>query len=73
MYPIRIVVELPTHACAFRVRQAADALALKQAVQGGPGQVWDGGLQGVETVIEGQQRVSTKRDDEELLLSRQHR
>jgi len=71
--PDRIVVELPTHARALRIRQAADALALKQAVQGGPGQVWDGRLQGVEAIIEGQQRVSTKRDAEELLLSRQHR
>ena len=35
--------------------------------------MWDGRLQGVEAIIEGQQRVSTKRDDEELLLSRQHR
>ena len=35
--------------------------------------MWDGRLQGVEAIIEGQQRVSTKRDAEELLLSRQHR
>ena len=31
--PDRIVVELPTHARALRIRQAADALALQQTVQ----------------------------------------
>jgi hypothetical protein len=39
---------------ALQLRQPADAMTLKAAMQGGTGELWDGGLQGVETVVQGQ-------------------
>ena len=51
--------------------QAADAMALQAAVQGRAGQMRDGGLQGVEAVIQRQQGVQSKGDDDGLLLKRQ--
>src|SRR4028119_2069115 len=46
-------------------------MALQAAVQAGTGQVWDGGLQGVEAVIERQEGVAAEGHDDCLLLGRE--
>jgi hypothetical protein len=43
-------------------------MALKAAMQGRTGELRDGWLQGVETVVQGQQRVFAKSHDDGLLL-----
>jgi len=57
---------------AGHVGQPADAVALKAAMQGRARQVWDGGLQRVEAVIERQQRMAAEGDDHRLLLDGEH-
>ena len=57
---------------AFDVRQLRDAVPPQAAMQGGAAEVWDGGLQGIETVVEWQQRVPAEGDDDRLLGNRQH-
>src|SRR5690606_31885211 len=56
----------------FYIRQARDVVALEAAVQRCWRQVRDRRLQGVEAVIQGQQRVPAKGDDDRLFLDRQH-
>jgi hypothetical protein len=51
-----------------RLGQPADAVALEAAVQARAGEVWDGGLKGVEAVVERQQRVTPEGDDDRLVL-----
>ena len=53
--------------CA-QIGQAADAVALKAAMQSGAGQARNGGLQGVEAVVERQQGVLAKGGGNGLLL-----
>jgi len=53
-------------------RQASNAVALQAAVQRGAGQVRQGRLQGVEAVVEQQERVAPQRDDDRLVLGAQH-
>ena len=53
------------------LRQTADAVALEAAMQGRPGQVRDGRLQGIEAVVERQQRMLAEGDDDRLFLGRQ--
>src|SRR4028119_1114263 len=48
-------------------------MALQAAVQAGTGQVWDGGLQGVEAVIQRQEGVAAEGHDDCLLLGREDR
>src|SRR5918997_6745895 len=48
-------------------------MPLKAAVQGRACQVWDGGLERVEAVVERQKRVTPESDNDGLLLDRQHR
>ena len=43
-------------------RQAADVMALQASMQRRTRQMWDARLQGIETVIDRQQRVAPKRD-----------
>ena len=57
---------------AVRFRQASNAVALQAAVQRGAGQVRQGRLQGVEAVVERQERVAPQRDDDRLVLGAQH-
>ena len=56
---------------ALQFRQPADAMTLKTAVQDGAGELRDSGLQGVETVILGQQRVLAKSHANRLFLDAQ--
>ena len=46
----------------------ADAATLKASMQGRPGQVWDGRLQGIEAIAERQQRVLAEGDDNGFFL-----
>jgi len=48
-------------------------MPLEAAVQGRACQVWDGGLERVEAVVEWQKCVVPKSDNDGLLLERQHR
>jgi hypothetical protein len=70
----RIAVELlPPGLVAFHVGQPADAMAFQTTMKRRPGQVRDRGLQGVEAVVQRQERVLAKRDEDGLLLHRQNR
>lgn len=67
----RIGLELfPRGLVAVHVRQAADAMSLQTAVQRRAGQMWDGLLQGVEAVVEWQQRVLAEGNDYRLVFDR---
>ena len=67
----RVALELaPGRFVALDLGQAADAVSLKAAVQGGAGQMRDRGLQRVEAVVQRQQRVSPKGDDHSLFFNR---
>jgi hypothetical protein len=55
------------------VRQPATAVALEAAVQAGAGEMRQGGLKGVEAVVERQQRVTAEGNDDGLALGRQDR
>jgi hypothetical protein len=69
----RVTLELGTpRLVAVGARQAREAVALQTAVQAGAGQVRDGGLQRVEAVVQRQQRVAPERNDDGLLLDREH-
>jgi hypothetical protein len=57
---------------AFGVRQPGDAVALQAAVQARAPQVRDGGLEGVEAVIQRQERMPPEGDNNRLLLKRQN-
>ncbi len=54
-------------------RQATDAVALEAAVQRGAGQARNRGLQRVEAIVQGQQRVPTKGHGDGFLLGAEHR
>ena len=56
----------------FDVRQASDAMPLQTAVQGRARQMRDRRLQGIEAVVERQERVPAESDDHRLLLDREH-
>jgi hypothetical protein len=69
----RIAVELlPPGLVSLHLWQPADAMPFQATVQRGACQRWNRGLQGVQTVIERQERVLAKRDDDGLLLHRQY-
>src|SRR5258708_25237446 len=70
----RIAVELlPPGLVAFHLGRPADAMAFQPTVMRRSGQARDRGLQGVEAVVQRQERVLAKRDDDGLLLHRQNR
>ncbi len=48
--------------------QSADAVALQATVQRRAGQVRDRRLERVEAIVEGQERVAAKGDDDRLVL-----
>ena len=58
---------------AFDLRQAADAVPLQTAMQAGAGQARDGRLQAIKAVVQRQQGVAPKGNDDGLLLRRQNR
>jgi hypothetical protein len=61
----RIAVELlPSGLVALHLRQPTDAMAFKTTMQRGSSQLGDRGLQGVEAVVERQERVLAKCDDD---------
>ena len=53
---------------AVDFRQPADAVALEAAMKRRAGQVWDRGLERVEAVVEGQERMTPKGDHHRLVL-----
>jgi hypothetical protein len=55
---------------ALDLRQPTDSVPCQATVQGRAGQVRDGGLQAVEAVVQRQERVPAKRDDDRLFLGR---
>jgi hypothetical protein len=55
---------------ALNIRQATDPMALQAAVQRGPRQVRDRRLEGIEAIVEGQERLPPERDDDRLLVDR---
>src|SRR6266849_5760155 len=57
---------------AVDLRQAVNTVALQAAVQRRAGQVGDRRLQRVEAIVERQERVLPKGNDDRLLLDRQH-
>ncbi|OGX82108.1 hypothetical protein BEN49_02865 [Hymenobacter coccineus] len=69
----RVVLEFHFLLRGLRGRPAADAVALKQAVQGRAREVRNSFLQGVEAIIEGQLGLPAKSDCTRLLLGREHR
>lgn len=58
---------------ALDIRQARDAVTLKAAMQRRPCQVRDRGLQGVEAIVERQERMPSEGDDSRLLGLGQNR
>ena len=50
----------PLGLVAVDLRQSADAVALQAAMQRRAGQMWDRGLECVETIVEGQERMTAK-------------
>ncbi|MBJ7542581.1 hypothetical protein JDN41_03315 [Rhodomicrobium udaipurense] len=57
---------------AFRFRQPADPVSLQTAMQRGPRQMRNGRLQGVKAIVERQERMPAKGDDDRFLLRRQN-
>jgi len=53
---------------ALHARQTADVMALQASMQRRTRQMWDARLQGIETVIERQQRVAPESDNQGFLL-----
>lgn len=66
-------LELLSSARALRTWQTADRVPLEEAMQGPPGQMRDRRLQHIQAIVEGKQRVPTKRDDQRVLIGGQHR
>ena len=65
----RISLELlAPGAVALHVRQTRDPMPLQTTVQRRAGQLRDGRLQGIEAVVERQQRMPTKGNDNSFLL-----
>src|SRR4030088_1309815 len=70
----RIAVELlPPGFVAFHLRQPADAMAFQTTMKRRSGQVRDRGLQGVQAVVQRQERVLAKRAYDGPSLPRQNR
>src|SRR6201984_3619720 len=57
---------------AFDLRKAGDAVPLQAAMQRRARQVGDCWLQGVEAIVERQERMPAKGEDYRLLLDRKH-
>lgn len=69
-----VALELrPLRLVALIIRQARDAMPLQASMQRRSGQVGDGGLQRIKTVIQRQERVPSKRDDHRFLRLGQNR
>jgi len=69
-----IAVELlPSGFCALHLRQTADTMPFQTTMKGITGQLRDRGFERIETVVERQQRVLAKGDDDGFLLHRQNR
>ncbi len=67
----RIGVELlSARSVTLDLGQAADAMAFQATMKRRAGELWDRGLQGVQAVVEWQQRMLAKRDDDGFLLNR---
>jgi hypothetical protein len=65
----RVGLELALYALAvLDVRKPRDAVPLQAAVQGRASQVWDRRLKSIQAVIERQQRMLAKRDDDGFVL-----
>ena len=64
---------LPLGLVALDIRQARDAVTLQAPMQRRPRQVRDRWLQGIEAVVQRQQRVASEGDDHRLLGLGQHR
>jgi hypothetical protein len=58
---------------ALDLRQLRNAMALRTAMQGRAGEMWDAGLERIEAVVERQQRMLAKNEDDRLLADREHR
>ena len=58
---------------AFDLGQPGDPVALQTPVKGRARQMRDGGLQGIQAVVERQQGVLAEGNDGRFLLGRQHR
>src|SRR5208283_4055617 len=58
---------------ALHLWQPRNAMTLQAAVQRRAGQVRDCRLQGIEAIIEGEQRMVSEGDDDRFFLDRQHR
>ena len=58
---------MPLWLVASHVRQSRDAVTLQAPMQRRTGQMWDRWLQGIEAVIQRQQRVPAKSNDGRLL------
>ena len=58
---------------AIQLRQPADAMTLKAAMQSGTGELRDGGLQGVKTVVQSEQSVLAKGHGNGLFFDAQRR
>src|SRR4029453_6332777 len=52
------------------LRQPTDTVTLEASMQGRPGEVWDGRLQGIETIVQRQQRMLAEGNDDRLFLER---
>jgi hypothetical protein len=56
---------------AISLWQTVDAMTLKAAMQSGTGELWNGGLQGVETAVQSEQSVLAKGHGNGLLFAAQ--
>ena len=59
----RIGLELLAWLGAFNIGQAADVVALETAMQAGTGQMRDGSMERIETIVQRQERVPAESDD----------
>src|SRR6201987_1980266 len=70
----RIALELlPSRLAAFHFRQPADAMPFQTTMQGGKGQMGNGPLKAIETIIERQQIMSAEGNNDSFFLHRQNR
>ena len=58
---------------AFNLRQPTDAMTLQAAMQGRACQMLDRGLKSIKTIVQRQQRVSAKGNDDRFFLYRKNR
>ena len=69
----RVGLELAlARSSALELGQTGDAMPLKAAVQGRPCQVRDGGLKGIQAVIQRQEGMPTEGDHDGLVLGGEH-